>query len=85
MTKRINLISSVWCPDAVRLDSLLSVLQVHGFITAPQNKALQVSLKQHLPASLIVDQRDKKGATYAQIGEFEYTVNNRARVSLPKM
>ena len=85
MTKRTNIVPNVWCRDTNHMDAIFSVLQVHGFITAGQNKALQVSLKQHLPATLTVEQRDKKGATYAQIGAFEYTVNNRARVSLPKM
>jgi hypothetical protein len=85
MTKRTNIVPNVWCRDTNHLDAIFSVLQVHGFITAGQNKALQVSLKQHLPATLTVEQRDKKGATYARINEFEYTVNNRARVFLPTL
>jgi len=70
-----------YCTSLDQLDAIVSILQRHGFLSRNQTLALLDLCTPELPAILIIEQREKKGATYVTLKGRHYMVNNRAQVT----
>lgn len=78
--KRI-LTPATYCTSLDQLDAIVSILQRHGFLSRNQTSALLNLGTPELPTIIVIEQREKKGATYITLKGRHYMVNNRAQVT----
>lgn len=69
------------CETQTQLDAIVSILQRHGYFSRNQAQAALDLCAPLLPASLTIEQRDKKGSTYVTLKGQTFSINNRARVN----
>jgi hypothetical protein len=81
MSKRHFISQPVQHLTLASFDAELSLLQRYGFLSRNQTTNILKRAAAHpWPCIASVEQRDKKGATYVQIGAHHYRINNRAEV-----
>lgn len=81
MSKRQIIAAAAPHPTLASFDAALSLLQRYGFLSRNQTtNILERAAAHSWPCVASVEQRDKKGATYVQIGAHHYRVNNRAQI-----
>jgi hypothetical protein len=81
MTTKTIITPFTLCTTHEKLESIVAVLQRYGYLSRNQAQAALDLCAPKLPASLTIEQRDKKGSTYITLNGQLYTMNNRARVN----
>ena len=81
MTTKTIITPFTLCATLEKLDSIVAVLQRYGYLSRNQAQAVIDLCAPQLPASITIEQRDKKGSTYVTLKGQTFSINNRARVN----
>lgn len=81
MSKKVAITKYTLCETFDALDGIVALLQRYGYLSRNQAQTVLDLCAPQIPASITIEQREKKGSTYVTLKGHTYTINNRARVN----